>query len=110
MLSVPVLLPRAVGVKVTLTVHFWPAPNVDPQVVVETVKGGVAAMLLIVSGPVTALVNVTFLATLVSFTAWLPKFSEVGDTLGGAFTINCTESSESEYFVVSDGPQSTDRF
>ncbi len=69
MLSVPVSLPRAVGVNVTLMVHFWPAGNVDPHVVADTAKGDVAAMLVMASGPVTALVNVTIFAALVSSTA-----------------------------------------
>lgn len=109
-LSVPVTLPSAVGVNVMLIVQFLPAAKVDPQVVADTAKGGVAAMLLMVSVPVTAFVKVTVFAALVSSTAWLPKFNEVGDTLGGGFTINCTESSEFENVVVSEGLHSTDRF
>ena len=64
---VPGWLPVAVGVKVTVMVQLAPAATEVPQVLVWA-YGVLAAMLVMVSAPVPALVSVTVCAALVVFT------------------------------------------
>src|ERR1700742_3972996 len=63
MLNVPVSVPVAVGVKVTLIVHAAPAPNDDPQLLVWP-KFALAVIEVIVSAVVPILVRVTGCAAL----------------------------------------------
>jgi hypothetical protein len=44
--NAPVAEPTAVGEKVTPTVQFFPARMLVPQVLLETAKGALAAMLV----------------------------------------------------------------
>ena len=64
---VPGWLPVAVGVKVTVMVQLAPAATEVPQVLVWA-YGALAAMLVMFSAPVPALVSVTVCAALVVFT------------------------------------------
>ena len=64
---VPGWLPAAVGVKVTLMEQLAPAATEAPQVLVWAYCA-LAAMLVMVSAPVPALVSVTVCAALVVFT------------------------------------------
>lgn len=86
--KVPVRVPCAVGVNVTLTVHFLPTSNVAPQVVFEIAKSPLALVLAILSVAVPALVSVTFFAALVVPTGVFAKVREVGVKLTSApFTV-----------------------
>ena len=75
---VPVWLPVAVGVKVTLIEQFAPAASVAPQVVVSEYCA-LATMLPIVSEAVPELVSVKDCAALVVFKAWLTNVRLAGD-------------------------------
>lgn len=81
--SVPVAVPSAVGVNVTLTAQVPPAATLDPQVFVEIPNGPLIVTLLRLSAAFSRLVKVTVLAALVSFTAMLPKLRLAGDMLTG---------------------------
>jgi hypothetical protein len=81
--SAPVADPSAVGVNITLTVHVPPAATLVPQVLLEIAKGPLIETLLRLSATFSRLVNVTVLATLVSFTAMFPNLRLVGDKLTG---------------------------
>ena len=80
-LSVPVSEPGSVGVKVTLTLHFLPAPSVLPQVLAEIAKLVPTLMLPMSSVTEPLFFTVTDLAALVVSIAWLPKLREVGDSV-----------------------------
>ena len=68
-LSFPVLVPMAVGLNVTLIVHFPLAARVAVQVVAETAKSPVVEIVMLVSATVWLLVRVNVLAGLVVPTA-----------------------------------------
>lgn len=75
---VPVCVPVAVGVKVTLIEQFAPAASEAPQVVVSPYCA-LGTMLLMLSDAVPELVSVTDCAALVVFNVWLAKVRLVGD-------------------------------
>ncbi len=64
-LNLPVLVPIAVGVKVTLTVHFALAANVVVHVVAEIAKSPVVAMPMLFRLTLWLLVRVNIFAALV---------------------------------------------
>jgi hypothetical protein len=74
----PVLLPVAVGVKVTLMVQLAPAGKDAPQVLISP-KSPVARMFVIIKGAVPVLLNVTACAALVVPKASLGKVRLVGE-------------------------------
>jgi hypothetical protein len=78
--TVPVRLPVAVGLKVTLMVQLPPAATELPQLSVSA-KSPLTAMLVMAKLMVPALVRVEDRAALVVPTVWLVKVREVGDTL-----------------------------
>ena len=80
MVTAPLRVPVAVGVKVTLMVQLAPAATVAPQVFVW-VKSPLAAMLLMLSVALPGLVSVTLWAGLVLPTNWLPKPRLVAERL-----------------------------
>ena len=80
MVSAPVLVPVAVGVKVTEMVQLAPALTEPPQVLVW-VKSPLAAMLEMVREVWPVLVRVTVCALLLVPEFWGGKVSEVGDRL-----------------------------
>jgi hypothetical protein len=77
---VPVCVPVAVGVKVTLIEQFAPAVSEAPQVVVSEYCA-LATMLLMVREAVPVLVSVMDCAALVVFTVWLENVRLAGDRL-----------------------------
>src|SRR5579859_366699 len=79
MLTVPVLVPTAVGVKVTFTVHEAPGPRLPGQLEVAA-KSPLATILPRVNGICCAVI-VTFFIELVVPTAWLGKTRLVGRNL-----------------------------
>jgi len=83
MVKVPVRVPAAVGVKVTLIVQFALAANVAGSVphVFVSAKSPDAAIEMIVRGAVPVFVSVTVCAALVVFSAWLPKVRVVGASI-----------------------------
>ena len=91
--SVPVRVPSAVGVNVTLIVHVAPAARVAGLIghalapVLVSAKSPEAAMVLIVKGPVPVFFRVTGCAALVVCKVWLLKLSVGGvkPTPGGVF-------------------------
>lgn len=64
-LSVPVLVPVAFGVKITLIVHFASAPRLVVQVVAETAKSPVVPIEMPVNATVMLFVSVNVFAALV---------------------------------------------
>ena len=74
--TAPVRVPVAVGVKVTLIVQSAPAASVVPQVVVRE-KSPLAAMLVIFSTALPVLLKVNVCAELVLPTLWLLNESAV---------------------------------
>jgi hypothetical protein len=72
MLRVPLLVPAAVGLKVTEIVQLAPAPTVIPQVLVCE-KSPLAAMLEMLSVAVPVLLRLTDCAALVVPTSWPAK-------------------------------------
>ncbi len=58
MVTAPVLVPKAVGVKVTLTVQLAPTPTLEPQLLVWE-KSPLAVMLVMLSVALPALLRVT---------------------------------------------------
>jgi hypothetical protein len=84
MVKVPMRVPAAVGVNVTLIVQFAFAASIAGVIgqavvpVLVSAKSPDAAMELIVRGPVPEFVSVTVCAALVVFSAWLPKVRVVG--------------------------------
>ena len=62
---VPVLVPVAVGVKVTLILQVVLAARLDPQVVVETAKFPVVVMVIPVSATLCLLLSVNTFAVVV---------------------------------------------
>jgi hypothetical protein len=83
MVSLPVRLPVAVGPNVSVTVQLPPGAIDVPQSfacpkspVVATLVSGIARSGLV-------LVSVTVFGALVVPTAWLPKLSDVGETVSG---------------------------
>jgi hypothetical protein len=83
MVSVPVLGPNCVGVKVTLIVQLFPAASVLPQgfVLVARAKSPLVEMLLMLSVTDPVLVRVTDFAAPVAPKANVPHVSDVGDTV-----------------------------
>src|SRR5216684_1992106 len=77
---VPLLVPEAVGVNVTLIVQLDPADTADPQLFVCP-KSPLVEMRLTLRNAVPVLLNVTVWAPLVVPTVWLAKVSVVGETL-----------------------------
>ena len=93
MVKVPVRVPTAVGVKVTLIRHFAPATSVAPQgfVLVVCAKSPLVVMLLMSSVEAPVLVRVTVFAPLVTPTTTLLQASDVGDTVTvGPVTVEVT--------------------
>lgn len=95
MVKVPVRIPTAVGVKVTVILQFLPAARVLPHglVLEARAKSPLVAMLLIVSTEEPVLVRVTALAVPVEPRETVPQVSEVGDTVTvgpvpAGFTVN----------------------
>ena len=83
MLSVPLLLPAAAGVKVTLIAQLAPAATVLPQLLVWA-KSPFAVTLVKLSAAPPVLVSATACAALVVPTVWLPKLTLDGDKLTAA--------------------------
>src|SRR6266481_214318 len=79
--KLPVRVPFAVGLKVTLTAQLAPTDTVAPQVFLEIAKSPLAVMLAIFSVAVPVLVRVTLFALLVTPMTVLGKLSEVGDSV-----------------------------
>jgi hypothetical protein len=79
-LRVPVRLPIAVGVKLTLIVHVDPPARLPPQLLVSA-KSPLVVMLVMLSDAVPVLLNVTGFNALVVPSTWERKFRLVGDTL-----------------------------
>ena len=76
--------PRAVGLNVTLIVQLAPTFKDVPQVVVREKSEALApviGVLLIVIVAVPVFRRVTPDALLLVFTAWMPKSTDVGETL-----------------------------
>ena len=73
--SVPEIVPKAVGVNVTEIVQFLLAPRDEPQVVLLTANGLPIPVVMLVMEIAAAVlfVTVTLLAALVLLTATLPK-------------------------------------
>ena len=88
MLKVPVRIPEAVGVNVTLMVQLAPTATELPQVSVS-VKSPLAEMLVIVRATLPVLDSVTVCAALVVPTVWPPNVTDVGETLavGAGFEV-----------------------
>lgn len=79
-LKVPVRVPEAVGVNVTLMLQFPPAASELPQLLVWP-KSPLAAIPAMVSVPLPVLESVTVCAALAEFNVWLANVSELGETL-----------------------------
>jgi len=79
-LKVPVRVPEAVGVNVTLMLQFPPPANELPQLLVWP-KSPLAAIPVMVSAVLPVLERVTVCAALVELIVWLANVSEVGETL-----------------------------
>jgi hypothetical protein len=79
MVNVPVRVPLAVGVKVTLNVHVDPAATPFPQLS-PSAKSPLAEMLVICKGAVPLLERVTVCGALTLPTLWLPKVRLVGES------------------------------
>ena len=77
MLRLPLRVPVAVGIKITLTVQLFPAGTLVAQLFVW-VKSPVAVILEIVSAALPVLVRVTDCAALLVPTDWLPNVTVVG--------------------------------
>jgi len=88
MVSVPILNPVTVGVKVTLTVQLLPEASELPQLLV-CVKYAVVAMLVMdrLAPPLPMLVNVTVLAALGTPTAWLAKVRLLAERIAAAVAV-----------------------
>src|SRR5260370_354279 len=80
MFRVPVRVPEAVGVKVTLMLQLAPAATELPQVLVSA-KSPLAEMLVRLSEALPVFESVTDCAALVVPTVWLAKASEVAERL-----------------------------
>ena len=82
--KVPVLVPTAVGLKVTWTVQLAPAATLEPQVLVWE-KSPLAVMLLMLSAPKPVSLSVTLWGLLLVPSVCDAKVKEVGDrvTAGG---------------------------
>lgn len=78
MVSVPVRLPVAVGVKVTRIAQLLSAARVVPQLLVW-LKSPVTAMPLMLRGAPPVFVNVICEARLGVLISWLPKFNAVSE-------------------------------
>jgi hypothetical protein len=84
MVSVPLLVPVAVGVNVTLIVQFVSAAKVVPQVFVSEKSPllvPVIVMLAMFSVPALVLVSVTALGGLLDPTTWFANETVMGDRL-----------------------------
>ena len=79
-LTVPVMVPTAVGAKLTVIVQLLPAARLEPQVLV-TVYFLLMVMLVIVSAAVPVLVRVTFCPALIVLMICCPKVRLAGDKL-----------------------------
>jgi len=80
MITEPVLLPAAAGVKVTLMVQLAPTAKLAPQVL-SWAKSPVATMLVINKAAVPVLLMVTACGVLVVPKGWLEKVRLVADKL-----------------------------
>jgi len=78
-LKVPVRVPEAVGVNVTLMLQFPPAANELPQLL-DWPKSPLAAIPVMVSAVLPVLERVTVCAALVELIVWLANVSELGET------------------------------
>jgi len=78
--TVPVLDPLALGLKVTLTLHEAPAPTLEPQVLVWE-KSPLIAMLVMVSVEVPLFVRVKLCGVLLVPTACEAKVRDAGEKL-----------------------------
>ena len=88
--NVPLRVPVAVGVKVTLIVQLVPAARLAPQLLVcpkSPLLVPLTAMLVMPSAVPWELVRVTACAALVVPTFWLLNVSEVGERLGSAVPV-----------------------
>jgi len=87
MVKVPMRVPAAVGVNVTLIVQFAFAASIAGVIgqavvpVLVAAKSPDPAMEMIVRGPVPVFVSVTVCAVLVVFSAWLPNVRLVGASI-----------------------------
>jgi len=86
-LSVPVLVPFAVGLNTTLMVHLPLEAKLVPQVVVDTAKSPEGEMTMLLSVAVRLLVNVNTLAALVVPTVWLAYVALVGVSVTGVVPV-----------------------
>jgi hypothetical protein len=77
MLTIPTREPVAVGVNVTLIVHFAATANELPQVLASA-KSPVAEIPVIVSAAFPVLLNVTACLLLVELTVWFPNANDPG--------------------------------
>jgi len=92
--SVPVRVPLAVGVKVTLSVHVEPAATPGVQLSVSA-KSPLIDTPVICKGAVPLLESVTVCGELVVPTVWLPKVKLVGEGVATGW---------SEIFVTNASP------
>ncbi len=76
----PLRVPIAVGLKVTVIVQLPPAFNLEPQLF-TCEKSPLAVMLLIFKVAVPGLVSVTVCGVLVVPTSWLPKLRLLLDSV-----------------------------
>lgn len=82
--SVPVRVPVAVGVKVTLTAHLSFAPKLVVHVVADTAKSPVVEIAMLVSVTLWLLVRLNVFAVLVVPTIHVPKDQLVGVNVAGS--------------------------
>jgi hypothetical protein len=80
-------VPATVGLNVTPTVQFAPAPTVEPQVLDATANPWLAATLLNVRLVLVRFVSVTFFTELVAPTVTVPKFNEFVESVTGAMPV-----------------------
>ena len=100
MVNVPVLVPLAVGLKVTEMKHFAPATRVVPQAWVSA-KSPLTLMPLIVNVPAPVLLRVTVCAPLVVPVVWLPNVRLAGVRLAtGAVPLAATRTVNKEERVT----------
>jgi hypothetical protein len=85
--KVPAAAPTATGEKVTPTVQVFPAWMLAPQVLLATVNGPLAPMLVKLSAPAWLLVSVTDLAALVLPATCELKLRLVTESVTGAMPV-----------------------
>lgn len=81
--TVPLIVPPAVGENVTPTVQLAPAPIPPPHVLLAMAKPAVVTMLEKLRAAPAPLVSVTVWGELVLPTATAPKFKPLGETVAG---------------------------